>query len=138
MKVAPVYSGSRLFSQFQLSDLRTPSKPNSQQPKVPMVVPTNPEASQHFSNCSKSHDLKQHYTNFFLGHLIFASDASTSKNSAVSQNHVQVVVDLVALDVNPIAVGGVVVVNSLLFGIKLEGISPLSTLVTATGTIVKI
>ena len=57
---------------------------------------------------------------------------------ATGQNAVQVVVDLVALDVSPIAVGGIVVVNSLLFGIKLEGISPLSTLVTATGTIVKI
>ena len=49
-----------------------------------------------------------------------------------------VVVDLVALDTSAIAVGSLVVVQALVFGVKIEDISPLSTLVTATGSIVKI
>ena len=49
-----------------------------------------------------------------------------------------VVVDLVALDTSAIAIGSVVVVQSLVFGVVIEDVSPLSTLVTATGTIVKI
>lgn len=49
-----------------------------------------------------------------------------------------VTVDLIALDTSPIAVGGFVVLNALVFGVKVEEVSPLSTLVTATGSIVKI
>ena len=49
-----------------------------------------------------------------------------------------VTVDLIALDTSPIAVGGSVVLNALVFGVKVEEVSPLSTLVTATGSIVKI
>lgn len=49
-----------------------------------------------------------------------------------------VVVDLVALDTSAIAVGSLVVVQSLVFGVVIEDVSPLSSLVTATGSIVKI
>ena len=49
-----------------------------------------------------------------------------------------VTVDLIALDTSPITVGGSVVLNALVFGVKVEEVSPLSTLVTATGSIVKI
>ena len=35
-------------------------------------------------------------------------------------------------------VGGSVVLNALVFGVKVEEVSPISTLVTATGSIVKI
>lgn len=45
---------------------------------------------------------------------------------------------MVALDVSPIAVGASVVVTSLIFGIKVEEFSPVSTLVSATGSILKL
>ena len=60
--------------------------------------------------------------------IVFPKDTATAT----------VVVDMVALDVSPIAVGAAVVVTSLIFGIKVEEISPISTLVSATGSILKL
>lgn len=63
--------------------------------------------------------------------------SSPSREMAVSARS-SVVVDLVALDTSAIAVGSLVVVQSLVFGVVIEDVSPLSSLVTATGSIVKI
>lgn len=59
-------------------------------------------------------------------------------HSAVTANFSSITVDMVALDVSPIAVGASVVVTSLIFGIKVEEFSPVSTLVSATGSILKL
>lgn len=65
--------------------------------------------------------------------LNFSSALTSTSGSSAT-----VTVDLVALDTAPIAVGGSVVLTALIFGIKVEEVSPLSTLVTATGSIIKI
>lgn len=47
-------------------------------------------------------------------------------------------IDLITLDALPIEVGATVTVSTIVFGIKLETISPLATLVSSTGSILKL
>ena len=56
----------------------------------------------------------------------------------VAGNEMTTLIDTVALDTANIAVGCSVISTAIVFGIKLEDISPLSCLITATGTIVKL
>jgi len=75
----------------------------------------------------------------FSGHFVvnfLLNPCQTIENTAGTL--ASVTVDLIALDTSPIAVGGSVVLNALVFGVKVEEVSPISTLVTATGSIVKI
>ena len=51
---------------------------------------------------------------------------------------ISVSIDTVALDSDAVSVGNLVVATAIVFGVKLEGISPLSCLVTSTGSIVKL
>ena len=58
--------------------------------------------------------------------------------NSVRGNSMATLIDTVALDTANIAVGSAVTSTAIVFGIKLEDISPLSCLITATGTIVKL
>ena len=70
---------------------------------------------------------------------VLSNSTSSMSGMGVAVNaRSSVVVDLVALDTSAIAVGSLVVVQSLVFGVVIEDVSPLSSLVTATGSIVKI
>ena len=56
----------------------------------------------------------------------------------MQQTSTTILIDTVALDTTAITVSAEVVATANVFGIKLEDISPISCLVTATGTIVKL
>lgn len=49
-----------------------------------------------------------------------------------------ILIDTVALDAGNVVVSAPVIATSLVFGIRLENVSPISCLVTATGSIVKL
>jgi len=55
-----------------------------------------------------------------------------------SNSNQVVIVDLISLDNTAISVGSAVVITSLVFGIRLESVSPVATLISATGTILKL